>query len=173
MATLLIDMDDTILPMIGPWVERYNEKFNTSFTIMDVTTWNISEKFGEGIFDILEEEGFFANLVPYENAVEVLERLSKKHNVIIVTASVLGYSMKEKGEWVKKHLPFLKVDNFCIFKQKNLILGDLLFDDAPHNVEAFPGITVSLKGIHNTQAKPDHFVSDMLEFEQLVEKIYG
>lgn len=173
MATLLLDMDDTILDMRKAWIDLYNERFGTSHSVDEMSDWKVADKFGQKILDLLDEEGFFASLVPYPNAVEVIERLSKKHDVIIVTASVVGYSMKEKGEWVAKHLPFLKPDNFCIFKRKDMVRGDLLFDDAPHNVEDFPGITVCPKNNYTVKCNPDYFVADMLEFESLVERLFG
>lgn len=172
MARLLIDLDDTIVNLRGAWIEHYNNLHNTSYTVSDMDCWHLEDKFGKGVLDILYKESFFYNLKPFPNAIDVLKRLSKKHEIIIVTASFIGFPMKEKGEWIRDNLSFLSKGSYCITSRKDLISGDLLFDDAPHNIETFKGITVALRAAHNKEASPDYFVNNLLEFEDLVNKLF-
>lgn len=173
MATILVDMDDTILDLKTPWISRYNEINGTNFTCDDMCEWDVTGKFGPTIYPILKEEGFFASLQPYEGAIEVLQRLNEKHEIIIVTASVTGYAMKEKGEWVERYLPFLHCDNFMVARKKYKIQGDVLFDDGPHNIAAFNGVTIAKRHPHNPHAAPDYWVDTMFEFEKIIEDLYG
>lgn len=173
MARILIDMDDSIVDMKGPWIERYNQDHGTNYTGDDMEEWDIVEKFGPCMYDYLQEEGFFINLKPYPYAIGVLERLSWSHELIIVTSSVLGHSMKEKGEWCAKHLPFLPPENFIIAKKKYLVNGDVLYDDGPHNIEEFPGITIAMRHPHNKDSDPDYWVTSLLQLEEIIDDLYG
>ena len=79
--------------------------------------------------------------------------------------------MEEKGEWVRDNLPFLSRDNFIIAKRKELVRGDVLFDDGPHNLGTYPGITIGMRHDYckcDPDCEPDFWVSSLLEFEQVV-----
>lgn len=172
MATILLDMDDTILDLKGPWLARYNELKGTDIKMSAWVGWD-ANAIGEGMYDILKEDGFFASLPPYEEAIEVIRRLNEKHEVVLLTASVFGPSMKDKGLWVQKHLPFIPEDNFMIARKKYLVRGDVLVDDGPHNISAFPGLTIAKRHGHNTNSNPDFWYDSMPELEMIINDLYG
>jgi 5'-nucleotidase len=175
MATILIDMDSVICDLMTEWHRRYNEDYNDQLTVERLKCWQ-SEKYvkpecGVKIYDYLKEPGLFLNLKPLPYAIEVLERLHKKHKIFIVTSS-LRNAYAEKEMWVEKHLPFIGVENMIFAHKKHMICGDLLFDDAPHNLREFNKtgrIAVAMDYPYNRDVDVPR-VSNWLEFEKGLEE---
>lgn len=138
--TLLIDMDSVIVDLMSEWHRRYNEDYGDDLSVERLQCWH-SEKYvkpecGLKIYDYLDQPGLFLNLKPLPYAVEVLERLNQTYDILIVTSSGT-HAYTEKEQWVAKHLPFIGRHNLIFAHRKDMIRGDLLFDDAPHNLRAF------------------------------------
>lgn len=140
LKTLLIDMDSVICDLMTEWHKRYNQDYQDNLNVQKLQCWRsedyVKEECGEKIYDYLDEPGLFLSLTPLPNAVEVLRRLSKQYEILIVSSS-RTYAYTEKEHWVEKHLPFIGKRNLIFTHRKDMIRGDLLFDDAPHNLLAF------------------------------------
>lgn len=140
MKTLLIDMDSVIVDLMTEWHNRYNRDYGDDLSVDRLQCWE-TEKYvkpecGIKIYDYLDEPGLFRHLKPLPHALEVLERLSRDYDILIVTSSRTG-AYTEKELWVEEHLPFIGRHNLIFSHRKDMICGDVLFDDAPHNLEAF------------------------------------
>ncbi|TLS35867.1 5' nucleotidase, NT5C type [Pseudalkalibacillus caeni] len=176
MKTLLIDMDSVICDLMTEWHRRYNKDFDDDLSVERLSCWD-SEKYvkpecGSKIYDYLDEPGLFLTLEPYPHAIEVLERLHKKYDILIVTSS-RTYAYTEKEKWVEKHLPFIGKQNLIFSHRKEMIQGDLLFDDAPHNLRAFKktGRTaVAMDYPYNRDIQVPR-VNNWLQFEELLSTI--
>jgi 5'-nucleotidase len=173
MKTLLIDMDSVICDLMTEWHRRYNRDYQDNLSVDKLKCWN-SEKYvkpecGVKIYDYLEEPGLFLDLKPLPNAIEVLERLHKNYDILIVTSSVSN-AFSDKERWVEKNLPFIGKYNLVFSHRKNMIAGDLLFDDAPHNLKAFTStgrIAVAMDYPYNQDIDVPR-VKNWLEFEEFV-----
>lgn len=166
-------MDSVICDLMSVWHERYNRDYQDDLTVDRLECWN-SEKYvkpecGMKIYDYLKEPGLFLDLDPLPNAIEVLERLHGKYDILIVTSSVSN-AFAEKELWIEKHLPFIGKHNLIFSHRKNMIVGDLLFDDAPHNLTAFSStgrIAVAMDYPYNRELSVPR-VKDWLEFEEFL-----
>ncbi|WP_158634003.1 5' nucleotidase, NT5C type [Radiobacillus deserti] len=173
MRTLLIDMDSVICDLMTEWHRRYNEDYQDDLHVGKLSTWQ-SEQFvkpecGVKIYDYLKEPGLFLKLKPLPHAIEVLERLNGQFDILIVTSSV-STAFQEKEQWVEKHLPFIGKHNIIFSHRKNMIVGDLLFDDAPHNLESFHltgRLAVAMDYPYNHDVEVPR-VQNWLDFEQFV-----
>ncbi|TKD69799.1 5' nucleotidase, NT5C type [Pseudalkalibacillus hwajinpoensis] len=171
MKTLLIDMDSVICDLMSEWHKRYNEDYNDNLSIEKLQCWRsedyVKAECGEKIYDYLDEPGLFLHLEPLPNAIDVLKRISKHYDVLIVTSS-RTYAYTEKEMWIEKHLPFIGKKNLIFSHRKEMIRGDMLFDDAPHNLIAFKetGRTaVAMNYVYNQQVDVPR-VNNWLEFEK-------
>lgn len=175
MRTLLIDMDSVICDLMSEWHHRYNRDYGDNLTVDRLKCWH-SEKYvkpecGMKIYDYLKEPGLFLELNPLPHAVEVLERLHTKYDILIVTSSV-STAFAEKEMWVEKHLPFIGKYNLIFSHRKNMIVGDLLFDDAPHNLMEFSSsgrVAVAMDYAYNRDINVPR-VKNWLEFEEFLTK---
>ena len=134
---ILIDMDGVLCNLMDEWLRRYNAEYGDALSTEQITSWGPHRfaKAGRRIYKYLSLPGFFRDLVPLPGAVENMRRLlAAGFDVPIVTAAS-GH--QDKRDWVSEHLPFFNTDNMIFAHRKELIRGDILFDDAPHHPERF------------------------------------
>lgn len=140
--TILVDLDSTAADLCTPWYRVYNKRFGDTLHIDNVTNWDTSQfaKHGMKVFAPLYDPGLYLNLEPLPGAVEVIKMLHEDgHRLVVVTAVPAG-SMTggyEKKQWVLEHLPFIDKRDVVVTDAKDIIRGDVLLDDGPHNIEAF------------------------------------
>jgi 5'(3')-deoxyribonucleotidase len=77
------------------------------------------------------EPGFFLRLLPIEGAIDTINRLSKEHDVWILTSpSVLNpHSYTEKRLWVEQYFGIEMCKKLILSLDKSLLEGDILIDD--------------------------------------------
>ncbi|MGG3282938.1 5' nucleotidase, NT5C type [Paenibacillus solani] len=175
--TLLIDMDSVLANLMKEWFERYNKDYGDNLTIDRAYDWNatsyVKKECGYKIYDYLCQPGIFLNLEPMPNAIDVLKRLANRFEIIIVTSPPSKYAYLEKEEWLSKYVPFIDRNNIIFSHRKELIDGDLLFDDAPHNLIQFINCNkkaVAMDYPYNRGVSCPR-VSDWLEFELKIDLI--
>lgn len=173
MKTLLVDMDSVICDLMTKWHKRYNEDYHDDLSVDKLKCWQ-TEKYvkpecGTKIYDYLDEPGLFLHLEPIKDSLEVLERLHQTFQIFICTSSQT-YAYTEKEKWVEKYLPFLGREQMIFAHKKYMIRGDLLFDDAPHHLEAFretKRTAVAMDYPYNRSVNVPR-VKNWLEFEEFV-----
>jgi 5'(3')-deoxyribonucleotidase len=131
--TVLVDMDGVSVDFWGPVLREYNGSRNLEVTLGDIDDWSFP------VDEIWKEPGFFASLEPIDGAAWALdELLTRGHDVYLVSAGH-GLALSEKSLWVRQHLPFMK--DRVLFTDgktpKGLVRGDVIVDDAPHNLIDF------------------------------------
>lgn len=177
---LIIDMDYVLADNMTPWLGAYNKEYNDNLSVEDIDTWALHDltkpDCGEKIYDYIHEPGFFRYLKPLPNSLEVMEKLFKEgHEIIIATAvpkgATTGYY--DKRMWVEEHLPFLDYQNVIASHKKHVISGGLMFDDGPHNLEAFEGKTCAMDARWNKRVKTDFRVNNWLAFYEIVQSLRG
>jgi len=151
--TVLIDMDDTLCCLTEVWLSKLNERFRTTIKIGDLTSWNTGRNkvfslagiTSKQVFEILEEPGIFRGLKPVPGALTALKTIvSNGWDPYIVTSLPLvehspGSTVQEKMEWISEHLTgIVPARNIVFTYQKWLVNGQVLIDDAPHNIASFP-----------------------------------
>lgn len=134
---LLVDMDD----VIADWSGRFDEELDSLGAPLA-----IPRKPGRTRFDLhhgLDAEhsaiidrlltlpGFYAALKPIEGALEAVDRLAGKHEVLLVSTPWAGHltCANEKAEWVRKHLGAEWERRMVLTHDKTLVRGDVLIDD--------------------------------------------
>lgn len=136
--TILFDADDTIENLLDCWVEKLNEKFGTSVSPEDITNWDVSLSFPslsrEQVYSVLKEEDLWHRLSAIPGSADVLQKLIiEGHHLYMVTASDY-HCCKEKFERIFELFPFLDWSHVIVTSQKQMVRGDILIDDGPHNL---------------------------------------
>lgn len=174
LARLLVDMDGVLCNLIEKWFGRYNAEYGDQLRLDALDTWGPHRiaKAGRAVYKYLSEPGFFRDLKPIPGAVEgVRSLLDHGHEVVVVTAAKNGH--RDKLDWIREHLPFLSPENVVFTHRKELVRGDVLFDDAPHNLEAFAryGTPVAMAYPYN-RGVPFPRVPDWQGFLELVAELF-
>lgn len=163
--TLLIDMDAILVNMVPPWLQRYNRLCGTNVKMEDVKEYNVGLvcKNEKVLYEILNEPGFFLNMEAMPGAVACLRTLvNDGYDVVILTQPPENSAgpIADKQQWIKERFPKFSLKNIIFCSRKELISGDLLFDDRPahleHWSEKFPnGKLATLDWLYNKEAKVD------------------
>ena len=186
---LLFDMDGMICNLLAKLLRDFNRqqlaKWPASgpqvFTTADVTDWDIHTAFGcteEQVYGVMRTPGYFDDLEPIPGAIDAVKSLSKRHNCYIVTApSREPQSAAEKIGWIRRHLPFIPRRNIVLTPAKNIVAGDFLLDDAPHQLTEWGarwGVekTITISYPYNIQApvgfRAHDWTTPALAWEQIV-----
>jgi len=174
MARILVDMDGVLCDLIDKWFSLYNAEYGDRLHVDALAEWGPHRyaRAGKAIYKYLTRPGFFRDLKPIPGAIEgVRALLARGHDVVVVTAARRGHG--DKLFWIREHLPFLPRDNVVFAHRKELVRGDVLFDDAPHNLKAFEpyGTPVAMAYRYN-EGLPYPRVPDWPSFVALIDRIF-
>ena len=135
---ILFDADDVAETLLDGWVKVLNERYGTNVSVEDVTDWDITLAFPtlnkSQVYGVLQEDQIWANLTPMPGAQEYLQRLyDEGHELYLVTASDYR-TCKTKFDRILELFPFLDSHHIIVAHTKQMIAGDVLIDDGPHNL---------------------------------------
>lgn len=137
--TILVDMDDTIENLSEAWVAYLNNRYGTSVSVSDISSWDISQAFPtlskSEIYGALKETELWGAVKPLPGAVKYLKKLVEDGNeVFIVTASHPDTVEAKMNLVLFQYFPFIPYQNVIISSRKQMISGDILIDDGVHNL---------------------------------------
>jgi len=154
-----LDLDDVLLNFNDSFLDFHNNEYGTNYKREDITSYYIEDFWKIEVKEIQRRLGefyksvFHKNATPISGAVEVVARLSREHNLHIVTAS--PEEIKEEVEdWLSKHFgkrfssisftrktPF---DKSVLSKKKFCedLKVDIFVDDALHNAEEIASLGI-------------------------------
>lgn len=169
---ILIDMDQVLVDFITPLLNKYNQNYKTNITHNDIKEYDLSK-----IMNITQAKKiwntrrFFLSLNPYPNAIEVMERLNKKHNLVIATKPGNINNMIEKAKWIEYNLPFIPFENITMTSYKYTMDFDIILDDNPEYLQKFRRLKIVYDQPYNQDCSCDFRVYDWLDFERKINYI--
>lgn len=130
--SLILDFDDVIIPTLDEAVKIYNEESDTNIKTSDFKEWDCN-KVAEGFVKYFEKIDF-KNISDKNGAIKWIRELNKHYNVFIATASS-SKTFIDKEYWIKNNMPFISWKNILCIRDKSLLKGDAIVDDAVHNLD--------------------------------------
>ena len=137
--TILVDMDDVLEMLVAGWCAYLHDRYGTDTVASDVKEWNMAKAFPslthEQVYGAPEDDALWDYVKPMPGAAEGLKALmADGHEIFVVTAT--GYkTLRAKMEKVLfRYFPFLDWNHVIITEHKQMIAGDILIDDGPHNL---------------------------------------
>lgn len=136
---ILTDMDDTMEDLLTPWMAALAERWGVSKPREEVDRWDIPsllpELTPEQIYAPLESEELWTSVRPLPGAAETLERLAGEgHQIYVVTASSFQTAQFKAKHVLIPYFPFIPIDHVIVASKKQMVRGDVLIDDGPHNL---------------------------------------
>jgi 5'(3')-deoxyribonucleotidase len=140
MLRLGIDLDGVVADFNTGWMTRYNAERGTNLTPDQVTHWDAMIQLTH--FASINEfwrwarngdgPGLFRHLPVLPDAKSALQRLSRHHQIVIVTTKP-RWANAETFSWIGDNtIPTREVH---IIGRKWLVDCDIYLDDGPHNLE--------------------------------------
>ena len=136
--TILVDMDEVLENLGDVWVDELNKRHGLSMTPDDITEWDIAKFYPmlsrTKVFAPLHDESVWKRVEPLPGAQEAVKTMKEDgHDVVVVTASHPD-TVKWKYDWLAKYFPDIPYRDIVFTARKQLVKGDFLIDDAPHNL---------------------------------------
>ena len=158
--TILIDMDDTIENLTEVWTQKLNNAHNLSVSINDIKEWDMTKAFptlsSEEVFRPLRDSNLWDEVKPKKGAVEYIDKMIHDgHDIFIVTASHPDTVSPKINKVIFKYFPFIDYENIIVSYKKQMIIGDVLIDDAPHNLEGGYYAKILFSAPHNLKYDAD------------------
>lgn len=147
-------MDDTIEDLLHAWLGYLNERYGLSVTKEDVHDWDLTLAYpsltSKQVYEVLYEDELWRRITPLPGASEFMQQLlSDGHEIYIVTNSNYQ-TLKTKMEKVLfRYFPFIDWNHVIIAANKQMINGDVLVDDAPHNLAGGAYLPIMMSAPHN------------------------
>lgn len=133
--TILCDIDEVINNLVSRLIRVYNRKYEDNLTIDEMVDYDL-RKFVkpecEDIFDEFCTDDLIADLEIQPKAKEVIEELSKRHNIYFLT-STFPKNIYIKDKWLKKMIPGYDSTHLIMCVNKFMVHGDILIDDYLEN----------------------------------------
>lgn len=116
---------------------------------------------------LIFEKGFFRDLPVMKDSQEVLQELSERFDIYIVTAAMtFRNSFEDKYDWLEEHFSFIPWRNVVFCGDKHIIKTDWLIDDTPYNLKNFSGTPLLYTSSHNTMEDRYHRVNNWKEIRE-------
>lgn len=134
--TIILDSDGVLVNPISKLLKLYNEEYGESLTIEDIKDWDLTkfQRKGTDILKYFKQPGFFRDLKLIEGADYYIKKLiDDGHNIIIATSSSKE-GIIDKIDNIIENLPFIEEDRIIPISRKFLLAGDVMLDDAFHNL---------------------------------------
>lgn len=138
--TILVDFDQTLNNLNEVWIAYLNERYGTTVKTDDVKEWDMQKAFPSltpyEIYKPLFKEELWEKVTPIPKAYDNVCKLKYDgHKVYVVTTSNPTTVPIKLNKVLFKYFPFFTYNDVIITSHKQLIIGDVLIDDAPHNLE--------------------------------------
>jgi 5'(3')-deoxyribonucleotidase len=175
---ILCDVDGVVADLHAEWLQRYNERWGDNLKTEDVKGWGfhdyVKPECGKKVYDILHEEGLYLDVPDVVGAVEGVKALRKAgHRVVFVSSCVDG-SVDQKVDWLRRHglldSKYVAGPDFVAANDKALLKGDVLIDDAAHNLEGTEAYPILFDAHHNQEANGYIRVESWDEIVRLIEE---
>lgn len=172
MYRIAVDMDEVMADALGEHITRYNGMYDAMLEpshfdgvkFMDA----IPEEHRQTALDIVHTRDFFADLAVMDGCQEVLEKLSRDHEVFITTAAMeVPNSFDAKYAWLRRHFPFLSPMNFVFCGDKSIVRADYLIDDNARHFTRFSGTGILFDAPHNRKVTGYTRVHSWIEVDEV------
>lgn len=151
MKNIYIDLDSTLCNFISGINNEINRILGLAIPIQDsdIISYDYYQKqFGEWVKSIWSSKGFYNNIIPFEGAVDFINILKLKYNVIIITSSAKQIEL-EKEQFVYKYFGNLEVihsHNKYEYTKNSILIDDYIKNIAEHTFRNdSPGILFNFK----------------------------
>jgi len=157
-SQILVDMDGVLADVYAQFIKMEYEESGIKLNREDMDGKREEDVFPSFLRHV-ESPGFFRTVPVIEDSVEGLRYLNNKYNVLIVSsATEFPNSLSEKQQWLNEHYPFISWQQMIFCGRKDSILGDIMIDDHPKNLNSFNGQKILFTQPHNSHIENEEYL---------------
>lgn len=166
---IIVDVDSILNDLVGYFCEKIREKTKQEVYPENLENYDMTPWLEPGSWIKFLYPGIFLEMEPLANSKKVLKKISRDHEIIIVS-DTSPFFQKEKGKWLKKHFPFIK--NIIWTGKKHTVEADIIIDDNPIHLQTHKGIKIALEYGYNKNIPNVHYAKNWKEIEKILEGIF-
>ncbi len=139
-----IDLDGVVADFNVGWITRFNRDHGTALRPGDARTWDAPvsmtgmadmDEFWAWFAEAGDDGGsIFADLDPYPDALDALDRLASVHDLVILSHKP-DFAVHETLAWLGRHR--VRAREVHLLEDKARVDCDVYLDDADHNLTAY------------------------------------
>ena len=169
---ILFDFDDILNDLGKCWIAEINRTYGTRVKFEDVKDYGLTETFPDltlqQLYGPYLDGRLYLDIHPVKEAQKLVEHLSATDDVCVATAGVVGVPEEilfdyywtvhtdtnctdHMIQFLNQYYPQIELCNIIICGRKYLIDGDVLVDDNPEHLIAFPGAKILLDKPYNRE----------------------
>lgn len=176
---ILCDVDEVLAGLLDEWVYRYNLAYGDDLEVENISSWDLCQhvkpECGKRIYEFLADKDIYRTVAPVKGSIQGISELRKLGRVVFVTSANTA-TMRGKTRWLEQW-GFLddspRHSDLILAHDKSLIRGDILIDDGPHNIEAFPGDTILFDQPYNREVDHPYRARTWPEVVEIAKEILG
>lgn len=151
---ILIDMDDVLEQLIEGWVAYLNRRFGTTVRPEDIRHWTMCDNFPdltwEQVYSAVDDPALWDEVYPMPGAVEAVRSLMDAgHEIYVVTATDYPTLAAKMDKVLFRYFPMIDWEHVIITRNKQMVRGDVLIDDGPHNFAGGEYKGILFESYHN------------------------
>lgn len=138
--TILLDLDDVLNNQNEIWVNTLNQRYGRNVAVDDITDWDMRLAFpglqDDELYGPAYRGEFVQSMTAPLDAVTYTKAWHNNGHELYVVTSTSAENAEAKIQWLFRNYTWFDRDRFIMCHHKNLIFGDILVDDAIHNLKA-------------------------------------
>lgn len=147
LGVVWVDVDGVLADLVGAWLKRYNNVYNTNLRNEDITHYDISRFL---VLDqaplrfLVEPPDIYTEVDPIPYSLEAIRTL-KKHADEVLYVTTPNADLDTMGEFEQKAYWLYKSgfepsvsaakERLCMVANRSYLRGDMLIDDRPRNIK--------------------------------------
>ena len=133
---IIPDMDDTMNLSVNRIIELFNQEYQFNYNLEHFYDWNLAYCINDtNVHKYYSKEGFFRDLKPIKDAIEIVTKLiEEEHHIVIASSVKTDEGKRGKREWLKDYFGD-KIEEIHLTTGKSYIEGDIIIDDGLHNLD--------------------------------------
>ena len=169
MKKIMIDMDDVICG--GGFIALINEFLGTSYKEEEMKSYYIQDiipaEKAEEWKVFFESKNLYDYTYLLPDAYEVMEKLSKKYELYVLTAYIFkddasksAEHLKNKFKYLIETFPFINPDNYIFTSRKDAVSADIRIDDRVPNLKCDGEKKLLFSAYHNLEISDEELKKD-------------
>lgn len=164
--TVAIDLDSTVYDLHKPWLEWIEREKGKKHELHEIDSWEWNAPWIKEFIDLHDVFLTMPLLPGVQRAIQYVHEMGVRQCFVSTCKTQRGAYEKMKA--VQRDFPYLKDDVIITSHNKDLIRADMLVDDGPHNLLAFPGITCKVPYKYNEHVDTDYTLFEWEDYKDIV-----
>ncbi len=149
MEQILVDMDGVLADVYSQFLQLEERETGIKQNVAALSGKTEPEAF-RYYEQHVRSKDFFRKAPVISGSIEGLKYLNNKYKVIIVSAAMeFPHSLIEKHGWLGEFFPFISWKQIVFCGDKSSLMGDIMIDDHPKNLDFFHGRKLLFTQPHN------------------------